>query len=281
MKNLKYITFILLVALLQSCDPDKVDDDFLADVKVYSEFGRSNLTLPVLDGEANTASVAVKVSTPTNTSGLTLNVLPKSDAVEGTDFTLDTSDLSFSDGEIEGILLIQGIFEAASLDGKSLFLELQSTDENVVVQGNTILEVRIEKQCPVSSDYLVGEYTISDVQATIGPGNGVNNFAGTVNIEIGSSATARVFDVAFLAGFGTSPAQIELSLICGNLFFNTTNTVPLACDGVNLIGYSPNPNAEMVYSEDDDSSFVISYTEDQNGSCGGPFESSFRLTKVQ
>lgn len=279
MKKITYLVLFISAIVFQSCDVDKVDDDFYGDVKVYSEFTTTTLSLPVLEGEANTASVAVKISTPTNTSGLSINVLPKSDGVEGTDFTLDTSDLNFTDGKIEGNLLIQGIFEAATLDGKSVFLELQSTDENVVVQGNTVIEVRIEKQCPVPSDYLVGEYTISDVQGTVGPNNGTVNFGGTVTIEVGSAPTQRVFNSAVLPAFGRS-AEVKLSLVCNNIGLSEP-VLPqpgLSCNQVDLYIFTPAETTS--YDVSDDESFIINYVEDPNGACGGPYEASFRLTKV-
>lgn len=280
-KNIFKIFFLALsVVLLYSCDPDKVDDGFFNDVKVYSQFKSSTLTVPVLDGLDNSQSIFVQVTTPISTAGLSIEVDESSEAVAGVDFNLDKTELVLNDGQIETSIIINPIFETASLDGKTLILNLVSSDDNVIVQGNKQIEISIEKQCPVADDYMIGEYTISDVQAVIGPGNGVSNFTGTVNISMGSSATSRVFDVAFLAGFGTAPATVELSLVCNKLSFNTTNTVPLACDGVNLIGYTPDPDAEMTYSDDDDSSFVINYIEDQNASCGGPFQSSFILTKV-
>lgn len=276
--NIFYLALSMVIVI--SCDPDKVDDGFMNDLKVYTQFQRSSLTIPVLEGMDNSQTVVVQVSTPISTSGITVSVDEDSDAEEGVDFTLDTSQLVLSEGQIEGYITIDPIFEAAVLEGKSFTLNLNSSDDEIEVLGNAQIEVVLEKQCPVAEDYMVGEYTISDVTAVIGPGNGGTNFAGTVNIEVGSSSTSRVFDVAYLAAFGTDPQTLEISLVCGNLFFNTTGTVPLACDGVNLIGFEPDPSAEMTYSDEDDSSFIINYIEDQNGSCGGPFESSFMLTKV-
>lgn len=264
-----------------SCDPDKVDDDYLDGLKVYTNFERSTLVVPVLEGLDNSQTIVVQVTTPTATSGLSVSVDEDSVAEEGVDFTLDTSQLVLNEGQVEGYITVDPIFETAVLEGKSFILNLTSTDDEIEVLGNRQIEVTLEKQCPVADDYMVGEYTISDVQATIGPANGTPNFGGTVTISVGSSSTSRVFETNFLPGFGTPLEEIELSLVCGNLFLNTSVNTALSCNGgASFLGFAPDPEANMTYSDDDDSSFVINYIEDSNVSCGGPFNSSFILTKV-
>lgn len=160
MKKITYLVLFISAIVFQSCDVDKVDDEFMNNVKTYSEFGRSNVSLSVLEGKENSTTVAVKVSQATNTSGLTVSVDENSEAVEGVDFTLDQN-LNLNGDMIEGNITITGIFEAAELGGKTLILNLNSTDENVVVQGNTQLTVVIEKQCPIDSVDFNVDYEVS------------------------------------------------------------------------------------------------------------------------
>jgi hypothetical protein len=283
MKNIKYylILFISLTFFV-SCDPDKVDDGFFENVKVFSQFQSSTLTIPVLEGQDNTQSIIVQVSAPIETSGISVSVDPNSAAVEGEDFTLDTSQLEFTEGKIEGVIVVNPVFETSVLEGKSFTLNLLSDDDEVVIQGNDQIVVTLEKQCPVAENYMIGEYTISDIEATIGPANGTPNFSGTVIIEQGSSQTSRVFQTSFLPGFSTPAETIEISLVCNNLFLNSTVSTTLSCDGgTTFLGFAPDTEAEMTYSDDDDSSFVINYIEDPEGGCGGPINSSFLLTKVE
>lgn len=150
MKKINYIILFVSAIIFQSCDVDKVDDDFMNDVKTYSEFGRTTVTLPVLEGMENTVTIPVKVSQTVATNGLTVSVDESSEAVEGVDFTLDQN-FNFNGDMIEGYITITGIFETAELDGKTLILNLTSNDEDVIVQGKTQLTVVIEKQCPIDT----------------------------------------------------------------------------------------------------------------------------------
>lgn len=160
MKKIIYIILLLSVIVFQSCDVDKVDDDFLNDVKTYSEFARTDLTLSVLEGKENSATVAVRVSKAVISSGLSVSVDEDSEAVEGVDFTLDQN-FNFNGDMIEGYITLTGIFENAELDGKTLILNLTSSDEDVVVQGKTQLNVLLEKQCPIDSVDFGVNYEIS------------------------------------------------------------------------------------------------------------------------
>lgn len=171
----------------------------------------------------------------------------------------------------------------------SFDITLTAVDDNGVTvglgDGSSILVHRVTIPCSnpaiIPATYFVGDYSIVDVTATIGPGNGTENFAaGTVTLTVdGTDPNQRNFDVAVLPAFvaGTQPARIV---------FTTDNVVSLL-DLDSTIGCSAPP---YIYSDGgadnsawdicDDNTILINYTEDPNGSCGGPYASSFRLTKI-
>jgi hypothetical protein len=67
------------------------------------------------------------------------------EAEEGVDFFL-FSQLTLSEGEIEGQIIVEPVFESATLEGKSFTLNLESSEENLQVLGNEQIEITLEKQ---------------------------------------------------------------------------------------------------------------------------------------
>lgn len=134
--------------------------------------------------------------------------------------------------------------------------------------------------CDVPEDFMVGEYAISDVEATIGPGNDTSNFEpGTVTLV--ADGTSRTFTNRVLPAFVSAPQDIVINLNCD--VFQLGDVVPgLQCAaGVPYIFTGTTRGNSSSYSvEGSDESFVINYIEDPNGSCGGPFVSSFSLIKL-
>lgn len=137
----------------------------------------------------------------------------------------------------------------------------------------------------VPDTYFVGDYAIADDVATIGPGNGTENFgAGTVTITVDPlNPRARMFDTTALPAF-TGGAPFPASIV-----FAEDDTVTLggyiglgiSCDGVNEYAFdAAAPGTSGNWNICEDSFITVSYTEDPNGACGGPFESSFTLTKL-
>jgi hypothetical protein len=161
---------------------------------------------------------------------------------------------------------------AFNIDGASNF--------NDVVLENTSVNFVVTITCEVPEDFMVGEYAISDVTGTVGPGNGTVNFEpGTVTLV--ADGTSRLFQNRILPAFVPAPQDIVINLNCdvfqlGDVVpgLQCTANVPYIFTATERVDSSP-------YSvEDGDASFIINYVEDPNGSCGGPFISSFSLTKL-
>ncbi|WP_052172412.1 BspA family leucine-rich repeat surface protein [Psychroserpens jangbogonensis] len=135
-----------------------------------------------------------------------------------------------------------------------------------------------EVNCDVPSTYFVGEYEIEDNEATTGPTNASSNFeSGTYLVT--ANGTMRSFQIGLLPGFTPSAFTVELNLDCGSIQM-TDIDLDLYCSINTLIFASTSDTNSTTYDLSDDSSFIINYIEDPLGSCGGPFESSFRMTKV-
>jgi hypothetical protein len=167
-----------------------------------------------------------------------------------------------------------------------------ASDSNITVGLNgadkpTVQRISILCANPdtIPADYFVGDYVIADGAATIGPGNGTENFeGGTVTLAVDPfNPNVRTFSVAVLPAF--VPAQQFTSI-------EFTQNDDIALGQINSgIGCGGGGGAEYIYTEagadnslwsicNDDDVVTINYIEDPLGSCGGPFASSFTLTRL-
>lgn len=139
-------------------------------------------------------------------------------------------------------------------------------------------QINLETNCDIPNSYLVGEYHIEDNVANVGPANSTSNFqSGTYQVT--ANGNIRTFQISLLPGFTPNDFTVELTLDCGIIQMTDINT-NISCTGDPLIfGTTDNTNA-TTYDLSDDNTFIINYTEDPLGTCGGPYLSSFTMTKV-
>jgi len=136
----------------------------------------------------------------------------------------------------------------------------------------------------IPSDYFTGDYALADVTATIGPGNGTENFAtGNTSLTVDpTNPNIRVFRAPIVPAFNPEIETISIEFVPGDNIVRLLDVDPnLSCDGATLYIYV----AESVANSSpwdvcNDEAITITYVEDSLGSCGGPFTSSFSLTKI-
>jgi len=156
------------------------------------------------------------------------------------------------------------------------------------VDEGSILTHRVTIPCSnpeeLPDDYFVGDYMIVDGAATIGPGNGTSNVApGMVTLFADpENPNVRAFLSPVLPAFLPDPQVFEIEFTTDNVVIlaNAIET-PLSCDG-GATGYNwgTADSGNSPWDICNDESITVFYTEDTDGSCGGPFTSSFILTKV-
>lgn len=132
----------------------------------------------------------------------------------------------------------------------------------------------------IPADYYIGDYAIADLVGTIGPGNGTENFAaGTVTLTVDPfNPNARIFSSAVLPAFNGEIESISI-------VFTENDDIAL---GAVDPGLACGPTAPpYVYTDagadnslwsicNSDDFLIVNYTEDPNGSCGGPFDAPFK-----
>mgnify|MGYP001140007224 CR=1 FL=1 len=292
MKNIFKNIFVLTLALvvLQGCDK-ATDSRFQVDpTSGWVEFRTAATTT----GQTSPlVSIPVDINVQVYPNGF--NVSYEITAVEGdfTNYVSQSSGTIFVDPELTEPTRITEIdiplnnMEVGRDFVTSFDVTLTSTSSGVGVgvDDASITTHRVTIPCSnpevIPDDYFVGEYTIEDVDATIGPGNGTTNVApGTVTLVPGPDNT-RTFSTAVLPAFLPDPVDFTIQFTTDNivLMTNTINT-PLSCNGgASFYNWGPSADGNP-WDVCNDSSITVFYTEDIAGSCGGPFTSSFILTKV-
>jgi surface protein len=156
----------------------------------------------------------------------------------------------------------------------NLFISLLSFSK-VIAQSNP------DTDCPAPENYLVGEYQVVDVNATIGPGNSTENIEAGIYTITGDGNT-RTFQAPVLPAFNSEIETINFVLNCGVIQIQDVDP-NLNCGNPSIpyIFTTTDISNSTTYSlSGSDTNFTINYIEDPNGSCAGPYNSSFSLTKV-
>lgn len=287
MKRNNLFTFFLaglLLALTACEDREEVIYNGDESDQALISFSQETYNLEVEIDAEGTLNIPVTSSAVRN-SARTYNVI----IVEGEQSTTadpSTYDVpetvTISAGEYSGTLTIQGFDNGVETTPELLTIRLEGIEEDASTSFTTAA-ISIYQVCPIPSDYLVGEYMIEDAAATIGPGNESSNFeSAVVNIQPGETGTTRTFTATVLPGIVGASVDVNLSLICGEFVLQEvdpgifcTEDVPYLYTGATVGGF-----ANSTYDLNSDDQFTVVYTEDPEGSCGGPFQSSFTLTKI-
>lgn len=283
-KNILNIFYAALsVILLYGCDPDTVDDGFFADVPFYGQFLTPSGTLFTEENADNIFTSKVTLTAPLDQSvTFGIEVADDSDAVEGVDFDLLTTEVTIPSGNIENTFQIQSFFETASFDGKIAKLNIVdlNPNDNILIQGNSSIEINIIKSCPLEAEFL-GDYTVSQVTAPYAAA-GVPIFEGTVTLTEGSNQFQRIFEAKFYAalGFANPPVPVAFELVCGNVnMIGETEPSGLGCGGSISVG--PTTDTPSTFDEADDSQIEITFFEDDTNNCDVGQQTTIVLTKVQ
>ncbi len=146
--------------------------------------------------------------------------------------------------------------------------------------------------CPVEDGTFVGGYNVEQVTPSIfgydtfdPDGDGViltliendedGNIPGTETVL---DETQRLFDADYLAalGFGNTRTY-TLNFICGAVSFPPGSGTGLQCSAGITVGP---PTGEFgAYDFQDDSSFVLNFTDDETGDCGGAIQTTLNWSK--
>jgi hypothetical protein len=292
MKNIFKNIFLLIlgVVVLQGCDSGSEARWAVTPTSGWVEFRTAGTTT----GQTSPlVTVPIDIKVPVYPNGF--NISYEITAAEGdfTQFVNQTGGTLFVDPEITEPTRIADLeIPLANMEvGRdfvtSFDITITSTSSGIGVgiDDTSITTHRVTIPCSnpevIPDDYFVGDYTIEDAAATIGPANGTSNVAsGTVTLVAGPDNT-RSFSIPILPAFLPDPVDFTIQFTTDNIVLlqNSINT-PLSCNGgASFYNWGPSTQGNP-WDICNDSGITVFYSEDIAGSCGGPFTSSFILTKV-
>lgn len=201
MKKLIYLFVAFVMSfLIASCDAENITyegESFLhfpvatsANIYVKKGSGSENITLKygTINGVKGTHTVKLVVDTQ------------KSTAKEGVDFTIVNSTSEIKDGEVTGEFTVKALESGATLAGKKVVFNLESsTLKNAVFSNAYTLNIALS--CPFNQSFFNGnykvvvdsweDYVVGDV-VPVQPGTAANQvkILATKNPYIANSATA-------------------------------------------------------------------------------------------
>jgi len=278
----KIIAIIILTFTIVSCTKSEFTEYDNQNGQTLLKFERSSVPVTLPIGTSTTASVVISssnVSDVDRTVQVSLDTTNTTMPRELIDFernvTLPAGEYTT---ELEVMITDLDLDFTQEFDIAFDLNDISDSNDTTIPNPGTLFKVTIS--CEVPEDFMVGDYAISDVTATIGPGNDTSNFEPGV-VTLVAEGTSRTFTNRVLPAFVAAPQDIVINLNCD--VFQLGDVVPgLQCtDGVPYIFTGTSRNDSSAYSvEGSDESFVINYIEDPEGSCGGPFVSSFSLIKL-
>lgn len=290
MKNIIKVVFVAILAVTFGCEDKDNSDKFRSDPSTgYIQFNSAATTT----GQASpSVSVPLNVAVPVYENGLTISYTLEGVEGDFTQFVSQTSGTVFAD-PTDYSRDINVVVDLMNMDvGRnfvtSFDIVLQSADAAGVLIGleeDSIVRHTVTIPCSnpleIPTDYFVGDYSIVDVDATIGPGNGTSNFeAGTVTLVAGAGNT-RVFNAAVLPAFNGEIEMVTIDFTTDNVVVLGDVDPSLAC-GADAPPYvfTAATEGNTPWDVCNDNTITVVYTEDPNASCGGPYVSSFTLTKL-
>ncbi|WP_353780181.1 hypothetical protein [Winogradskyella sp. 3972H.M.0a.05] len=289
MKNIIKIISLLLIVVTYSCD--QTNENFNSDptsgwVEFFGPATTTGQTSP-------SVSIPLDVRVPIYENGLNISYTISAAEGDFTQFVSASSGTAFAD-PADNTRNVSIDIPLMNMDAgrdfvTSFDITITSVDNGVRVgvDENSITTHRVTIPCSnpavVGADFFVGDYAIADVAATIGPGNGTENFAaGTVTLAVDpTNPNRRIFSSAALPAFNAEIETVTIEFTTDNVVILGDVDPSLSCGGG--IPYTFTGAAVADSSPWDicnDTFITVVYTEDPFGSCGGPYVSSFTLTAL-
>jgi len=299
MKNIYFKSFIVItfVALLFSCDQGD------------SRFGDDTSTLGWIEFRTAASStgsnptvieIPLDINVPVYQEGINITYTVTPVNGDYTQFVNTTGGTIFVDPvDVTRTAIISLPFQNEDVvrcDSIDFDVTLTADDVDGVslgVDNDSVLTHRVtiaisENPTVLPDTYFVGEYNIEDTLATIGPGNGTENFeSGTIMLMVDSmNPNKRTFMTGILPAFTGASFDISIDFTADNVVQLDLVGSGIGCSAPEY-SFGPIDDADAVagdaatsWSICDDSSITINYVEDPNGSCAGPYAASFTLTKL-
>ncbi|WP_459212898.1 hypothetical protein [Aquimarina rhabdastrellae] len=276
MKTIKKI-FISALAIISFISCDKGGEEVIFDGnngQTLISFRKTVEDLPIVIDDEGSVEIILDVTTRSS-SDRTFEVEILSDeSTANPDSYSFNSTVTIPANEYNAILTINGVDNDVEITPETLVLRIIEQDSFITTSNNNTTTVNVFQICPVEDTLFVGNYLIEQITPFIA---GPTLSSGTVVeliVEEGSTP-ARKFNTLNYPNFCSVNNPFTLNLVCNEV------VVPrqegnCSCDGNYFFDVA---SVNAVYDLNDDSEFLMTFTDDSDSDCGSPVQTTYRFTK--
>lgn len=266
----------LLIALVfASCgDADTAVYDGETAKQTFISFDQEVYTLPI-EADA-TGELVITVNSSTKSSedrSFSVNVIAEETTASAETYSVPATIVIPADS-YQGTLTITGT-DVDLEEAKVLTIEFSTDDESVVFDSNRAL-INVTRVCPVAPGSFTGNYLITEITPFVdGP---TLNHNQVVNVtQNGLVPTARKFTTRNYINYCTTTTMtFRFELVCNEVIVPSGQVSTCACNGGLTFGPAIVPSS---YNPDDDSEFLLTFTNDETLDCGVTAQTTYRFVK--
>ncbi len=275
MKTIKYIFIVVLTITFISCDKGGEEVFFDGDNgQTLISFRNTTEDLPIVIDDEGSVEIIFDVTTRSSSDRTFEIEIVSDESTANPDSYSFNSTITIPANEYNASLTINGVDNDVDISPETLVLRIVEQDSFITTSNNNTTTVNVFQICPVDDTLFVGNYLIEQISPFI---DGPTLSSGTVvALTVVDGATpARVFDTFNYPNFCSTNNPFTLNLVCNEV------VVPrqegnCSCNGDYFFDVA---SVNAVYDLNDDSEFLMTFTDDSDSDCGSPVQTTYRFTK--
>lgn len=276
MKNLKFIITSLLLVVFLSCDKDDAAMNRIYDNvngQTLISFASNASDLPVVIDNDGSVEITIESST-VSTSDRTVNIsIDPNSTANAENYMLSTNVVTIPANAYSGTFTIDAEDISVEPASESIIVNIDSAPEGSIV-GRSTHTVSIFQVCPIPDDFFVGSYLIEQITPQI---DGYSLSHNSVVEVYSTGDTQRSFQTeAYISYCSGTFFEFNINLVC-NEFVVPLNSTTCACS--NFDDWWGPAITNSPYNLADDSVLEVTFTDDVQGDCGTPAQTTYRFTK--
>ncbi len=274
MKKISIIlTFAFAILLTIGCEQNKNVQFDAENGQTYAAFRGSSVNLPInIDTGVGSVTVMLDVTTAKPTDR-TIAISVKDNSTATTAMYSFNQSVTVPAGEYNTTFTIDGMTDVLMAgDSKKLVLEVSSVDNGVV--STSEFSVNLFLVCPIPDGAFTGSYLIEQTSPYV---DGPTLSTGTIVTVTATDNDSRTFQTEAYPNYcsGTFFA-FNFDLVCGAIKVPNLNTT---CSCGNATDWFTGATTPETYNVNDDSSFLLTFTDDTQNNCGSAVQTTYKFTK--
>ena len=277
MKKIKILISSLLILTFLGCDRDDRSDNVFDNVngQTLISFQGTSSDLPVVIDDTGSVDVIIESSTISSSDRtVTVSIDAENSTANPENYTIVNPVVTIPANEYFGVLTIDGVDNSVDTEAKTIILNIDSTSVDSVF-GTTTHTVNVFQVCPIPDDYFVGSYLIEQITPQV---DGYSLSHGSVVNVVASGPTQRSFQTeAYISYCSGTFFTFKINLVC-NQFVVPLNRTTCACSSFDD-WWGPAIAPSTYDLEGGDDVLLVTFTDDVQGDCGSPAQTTYRFTK--